>query len=69
MVHDTSDLTQRDTDASPLDIVGSLVGGEWIGEGRWEDGTPFYARNRYTWGVGRKLIHGRTFARSKGKEE
>jgi hypothetical protein len=50
--------------ADPAQVIAplaGLVGGEWRIKANWHDGTPLDARAVYTWGVGKKFIHAKTF--------
>src|SRR5262249_38735376 len=45
----------------PLAPLAKFVGGEWITDGKWSDGTELHARGVYSWGVNRKVILGKTY--------
>lgn len=41
----------------PLAPIASLVGGTWIGEGKWPGGAPLKVEVRYFWGPTRRVLH------------
>jgi|GEM_PF-445408 len=55
--------------AGVLARLGDMLVGEWVSQGAWADGRPFYARTRYEWGVGHQLIRGRTYAKTDQRDE
>jgi hypothetical protein len=53
----------------PLAPLGRFVGGEWVVHGKWNSGQELHARSVYTWGVGNKVLLGKTFVQDgKGGE-
>jgi hypothetical protein len=47
--------------AELLATLEPYIGGEWIMDGQWADGTPLKAREVFEWGVGKKFVRVRTF--------
>jgi hypothetical protein len=42
--------------------------GEWTVDGKWSDGQGLQARGVYEWGLGKKILHAKTFVKDGGKE-
>lgn len=57
------------TAADPLAPVAFLVGGTWVGEGRWPDGSPLHVEIRYFWGPTKRLLHFETHDLARGPRQ
>jgi hypothetical protein len=42
--------------------------GEWVVDGKWADGQPLHARGVYELGLGKKILHTKTFVKDGDKE-
>lgn len=46
-----------------------LVGGTWIGEGTWPDGSPMRVEQRYFWGPTERILHFHTWDLVDGRRD
>jgi hypothetical protein len=51
----------------PMALLAPFVG-EWQVEGTWSSGDKLRARGVYQWGLGKKILHARTFVMNGDKE-
>src|SRR4051794_2481569 len=42
--------------------------GEWEVDGTWSDGKALHARGVYSWGLGKTILHAKTFVRDGDRE-
>ena len=52
---------QEETVPETMKPLANLIG-QWDVKGNLPDGTPLHTRNVYSWGVGKRVIHVRTYA-------
>ena len=58
------DKSTADTKLEPLE----RFVGEWVVDGTWTSGEALQARNVITWGLGKKILHAKTFVKDGDKE-
>jgi hypothetical protein len=63
-------LSPADDAADKKDPLAPLArfAGEWQVDGQWASGEPLHARAVYEWGLGRRILKGKTFVRNGDKE-